>query len=136
MGGRGVERSRAKGALGTAGMELEVVTGPFDLTAEAENAAALAVREAVTNVLRHSKAGSCRIEYLQSKGVFRLIVSDDGRGGRFSEGNGLAGMRERIETLGGRIEVDGSDGTRIEIELPLDGATQDDRPASGETAVG
>lgn len=130
----GAELSRAKVALGTAGIALDIATGPFDLPAESENAVALAVREAITNVLRHSKAERCRIEYGQGEGVFRLRLSDDGVGGRLPEGSGLTGMRERVEALGGTMRLDGSSGTAIEIDIPARSA----RPAapSLESAAG
>ena len=44
---------------------------------------------------------------------------DDGRGGDMAEGNGLRGMRERIEALGGTLERDTRTGTRLSIEFPL-----------------
>lgn len=114
----GAELSRAKVALGTAGIELDVATGPFDLAPDAENATALALREAVTNVLRHSRADRCRIQYQQVDGRFRLVVEDNGRGGDFKEGSGLAGMRQRIEGLDGELLVSGANGARIEILVP------------------
>ena len=60
-----------------------------------------------------------------------LRIVDDGRGGAIVPGNGLNGMRERIEALGGRLRVDSSagQGTRIEARLPL--AANDD--AGGES---
>ncbi len=50
-----------------------------------------------------------------------LLIADDGRGGDLVPGNGLAGMRERIESLGGRLRIDAGigRGTRIEARLPL-----------------
>jgi two-component system sensor histidine kinase DesK len=47
-----------------------------------------------------------------------LVVEDDGRGGIRAEGNGLRGMRERVEALGGHFAVDSSKGTRLTIQLP------------------
>jgi two-component system sensor histidine kinase DesK len=123
----GAELAKAKVALAAAGVELEATTGPFDLTVEAESAAALALREAVTNVVRHAGAQVCRISYRQGAGEFRLEVEDDGRGGGAPEGSGLAGMRERIEGLGGSVARNGRAGTSLCIVLPLDRTAPGDR---------
>ena len=55
----------------------------------------------------------------QARSVLR--IDDDGRGGAIVPGNGLCGMRERIESLGGRLRVDATpgQGTRVEVTLPL-----------------
>ena len=61
-----------------------------------------ALREAVTNVVRHSSATSCTVELEAAA----LTVRDDGRGlrGR-GEGNGLRGLRERVTAAGGSVDV-------------------------------
>ncbi|HEX6200504.1 MAG TPA: ATP-binding protein, partial [Thermoanaerobaculia bacterium] len=91
----------------------------------------------VTNVLRHAGASSCRIALGRLEGApprVRLEVADDGRGGEAPEGAGLAGMRERIEALGGRVVRDGAGGTTLTVELPAapDGAEAPgpERPAA------
>jgi two-component system sensor histidine kinase DesK len=86
-----------------------------------ENALALTLREAVTNLQRHAHARSARVELALEWGEVVLRVSDDGRGGARVPGNGLTGMRERIEALGGRLRIDTpkGKGTRIEARLPL-----------------
>lgn len=116
----GAEVAKAKLALAAAGVEFECRTGPYDLSAEAESAVALALREGVTNVVRHAGAERCRVSYRQAAGEFRLEVRDDGRGGEAPEGSGLAGMRERIGALGGTVERDGERGTRLAVTLPLE----------------
>ncbi len=59
----------------------------------------------------------------QRNGTCHLEIEDDGRGGAHSEGNGLRGMRERVEMLGGTLTRDSQAGTRITINLPLKQAT-------------
>ena len=120
------ELERARRTLGSAGVAAEVVPGPREAEAlvarlgpEREEALALALREAVTNVLRHAGARTCRIAVGAEGERVRLEVADDGRGGDEPEGAGLAGMRERIAALGGSIERDGARGTRLTIELSL-----------------
>lgn len=115
----GAEIAKAKVALAAAGVELSCKPGPFDLDADAESAVALALREAVTNVVRHARAHRCSIGFWQAHGEFQLEVDDDGVGGEHAEGNGLAGMRERIEALGGTVVRDGSRGTRVSVRLPV-----------------
>ena len=75
------------------------------------------LREAVTNVVRHSDADECWVT-LEGN---RLVVRDDGRGlqGR-PEGNGMRGIRERVEAAGGRLSLttgDGGHGTVVEVVL-------------------
>ena len=86
-----------------------------------ENALALVVREAVTNVQRHARASNAEVALRADGGGVVLRVSDDGRGGAVAPGNGLGGMRERVEALGGRLAVDSvrGRGTVVEAWLPL-----------------
>ena len=116
----GAELAQARVALETAGVEMVLEGGPGKLPAGVESVAALALREAVTNVVRHARASRCRVEMGQRDGWFHLEVADDGRGIRGREGAGLAGMRERVDALDGRVEREsGRAGTRIAVELPL-----------------
>jgi len=78
----------------------------------------LLVREAVTNIIRHASASTCRIAFEESGKKIMLTIQDDGRGGVFHEGNGLRGMRERVESLGGRLQIDSVRGTRLLITVP------------------
>jgi two-component system sensor histidine kinase DesK len=80
---------------------------------------ALVVREAVTNVVRHAQARNCHLRLIPVNGNCRIEIQDDGRGGGAVEGNGLRGMRERIEALGGTLERDNRVGTRLSIQFPL-----------------
>ncbi len=98
---------------------LDPATAPRSaLAPKQENALALALREAVTNVVRHAAAGRCRVRLAREGEQIVLTVEDDGRGGGATEGSGLAGMRERVEELGGTVLRDGSRGTRLEVRLP------------------
>jgi len=91
------------------------------LPAAVEIALAMTVREAATNIQRHAKARAARVELRTLGGQAVLRVVDDGRGGAVVPGNGLGGMRERIEALGGRLSIESTrgEGTRIEARLPL-----------------
>jgi two-component system sensor histidine kinase DesK len=84
-----------------------------------ESVLSLAVREAVTNVVRHAQASTCRMRLEQQNGNCRLEIQDDGRGLSNGEGNGLRGMRERVEMLGGTLQRSTESGTTLTITLPL-----------------
>ncbi|HXV74930.1 MAG TPA: sensor histidine kinase [Candidatus Polarisedimenticolaceae bacterium] len=116
----GVELTHARLALASADVDLEVESSPYDLSPAQESVLALALREAVTNVVRHAGATRCTVRMRQERGEFRLVVQDDGRGGNASPGSGLRGMAERVEALGGTLERDGSNGMRLTVSLPLE----------------
>lgn len=105
------------------GFDAEVDLLP-PLEAPQENAIAMALREAVTNVLRHAKARHVQVQIRRQGRAIELEVQDDGVGVTRPPGNGLAGMRERAEVLGGQLSIDGAEGagTRLRLLLPLDGA--------------
>ncbi|MEO7447562.1 MAG: sensor histidine kinase [Humibacillus sp.] len=75
------------------------------------------LREAITNVVRHSDADTCVVELASN----RLTVSDDGRGlGGRPEGNGIRGLRERVEAVGGSLALTtGSQGQGTVLEVTL-----------------
>jgi two-component system, NarL family, sensor histidine kinase DesK len=89
------------------------------LSAAEETALSLALREAVTNIVRHARATTCRLRFVSEDGRRRLVVEDNGEHSIAREGNGLRGMRERIESLGGQLSLERDHGTRLLIELPL-----------------
>ena len=106
-------------AFDTAGVTLEVEAEPVALPPAHENALALVVREASTNVLRHAHAKTCRVRLVNRNNAALLEIVDDGLGSDAREGNGLLGMRERVASLGGSLVRDGRSGMRLEITLPL-----------------
>ncbi len=112
------ELAQARATLETAGVTVECEQSLVTLTATQESVLALAVREAVTNVVRHAQASRCRLELRMAEGVCRLSIQDDGLGGSQREGNGLTGMRERLEALGGTLRREIRGGTRLYITLP------------------
>jgi two-component system, NarL family, sensor histidine kinase DesK len=116
--GLAAEIKRAHGVLDAAGVTLICEEQPPALTPPEESVMSLILREAVTNVVRHAQASQCVVRFVDQEGKPALVVEDNGRGGIREEGNGLRGMRERIEALGGRFAIDGTEGTRLTIELP------------------
>jgi two-component system sensor histidine kinase DesK len=113
------ELDGAGAMLRTASIALTTRLDPVPLAPAQEAILALALREAVTNVVRHSEAAHCTIELQRFNGAIRLVVSDDGRGGLQEDGAGISGMRERIATLGGSVARDTFRGTTLTVTLPL-----------------
>ncbi|MFZ0761167.1 MAG: sensor histidine kinase, partial [Candidatus Sulfotelmatobacter sp.] len=113
------ELARAKSTLETAGVAVKYEAARMALPALQEGVLSMAVREAVTNVVRHAHARTCSLRLEPQNGSCRLEIEDDGRGGSTDEGNGLRGMRERVEMLGGTLNRDSNSGTRLTIMLPL-----------------
>ncbi len=115
------EIQRAKLTLASAGILAQSDTVDVSMSPAQESVVALIMREAVTNVVRHSHARNCRLRLASENGTCVLSVEDDGRGGAQEEGNGLRGMRERIEALGGSLVRDTASGTKLKFEFPLTG---------------
>ncbi|WP_162875389.1 sensor histidine kinase [Sphingomonas crusticola] len=114
---REIEASRA--ALATAGVACEITGENVVIPAANGAVLAMALREAVTNVIRHAAATRCEIMLEQDADGMRLTVSDDGQGGRFAEGSGLRGMRARLSAAGGRLRVQpGKSGTEVMAAVP------------------
>jgi two-component system sensor histidine kinase DesK len=85
--------------------ELTLLSGTFDAVAEA--ALAWCLREAVTNVVRHSGSRNCYISLARKPGAQSLVVRDDGHGCACPSpsGTGLRGMTERLTAVGGDLEI-------------------------------
>lgn len=97
---------------------------------EIETACFRIIQEAVTNTMRHACAATLRIEIESLESGVRFAIRDDGAGFDYEAARlralaggsiGLAGMQERVELLGGTLEIDSSSGrgTHIEVFLPL-----------------
>jgi two-component system, NarL family, sensor histidine kinase DesK len=113
------ELAQAKATLETAGVSVKCEAAQIPLPALHESVLSMAVREAVTNVVRHAQAHKCNLRLEQQNGSCQLAIEDDGRGSLQNEGNGLRGMRERVEMLGGTLARHSHSGTRLTITLPL-----------------
>ena len=92
---------------------------------EVETALYRIVQESLTNVVKHAKARNVSILLSRKPGAVKAVVEDDGRGfdpaRDTGDGFGLVGMRERLALLGGRLEVESSEGagTTVAAEVPL-----------------
>ncbi|GAA3673596.1 hypothetical protein GCM10022267_70560 [Lentzea roselyniae] len=92
-----------------------------DVPVHGENATqlALALREACTNVLRHSHATWCMIDVAEEDGEVRMTVTNDGTDKPAAEGNGIRGMNERLAAVGGHVSVERSaDVFTLQVVVP------------------
>ena len=114
------EIRRARQSLLAADVKLTTALAPANLPPGHADVLCLALREAVTNIVRHAHATACTVTLVEENGTIHFAVEDDGQGGPIREGNGLRGMRERLQTVGGAATLTGSvnGGTRLEITLP------------------
>ena len=122
--GLAAELASAKLLLETDGVtfdyRLDDSVAAAGLPADVETALAMTLREAATNLQRHARACSAQAVFSRTGDAIHLTVTDDGCGGALVPGNGLSGMRERIDALGGQLRIDGSrEGTRLEAVIPL-----------------
>jgi two-component system, NarL family, sensor histidine kinase DesK len=119
--GLSAEIDGARTALRDSGIELVVRQRGTPLPEEAGALLGWAVREGVTNVIRHSGAARCEVSVDGRDGTAVLSIRDDGRGGSAPKGNGLQGLTERIGGAGGRIEAGpaGPGGYLLTVTLPF-----------------
>ena len=121
------ELAAARGVLASAGIDV----GAWVSAAPPPSAAAVlvpVVREAVTNILKHSRASYCVLEMTADASLLRLLISNDGSDdadrapmaapGR--TGDGLRNLAARLEAAGGHLDIKREDGTfRLAAEIPL-----------------
>jgi two-component system sensor histidine kinase DesK len=120
------ELDGARQALAAAGVEATIEADLPALPIASESALALALRESVTNVVRHAGARHATVRLIAEESSIILEVTDDGRGSSGPEGAGITGMRERITALGGTVQRDGGPGTRVRVCLPVEATSRND----------
>ncbi len=123
-GSLGTELDRARSALSAADVDPVVRRSGPPLPPQAEALLGWVVREAVTNVVRHSGASRCEIAVAGSADRVRLTVTDNGTGAGSSAqgpGTGLTGLRERLATAGGSLTAGAEPrgGFSVTAELPV-----------------
>ena len=113
---------QARMALASVDVRLNVEVDPaIELPRQTEAMLALVVREAVTNIIRHANARTCTIRLVQDRSSdrHRLEIIDDGRGRIRPEGNGIQGMRARVESINGELSIPASkQGGRLIAQIP------------------
>jgi two-component system, NarL family, sensor histidine kinase DesK len=110
--------------LKVAQIEFELSGDPvtIDTTLIAENVVSMCVKEAITNVVKHSGATCCKLSIESAETELVIRIQDNGNGltipTRGIRGNGLRGMRERLEFVNGTLEISSNPGTTLVIRVP------------------
>lgn len=88
-----------------------------------ENVLSMCLKEAVNNVVKHSGATKCEIAFHQNFKEVYLVVRDNGQGitkkQAWRTGNGLKGMRERLEFINGSFKIESVEGTTLTVTIPV-----------------
>tara|TARA_B100000678_G_scaffold279069_1_gene274413 strand:- start:948 stop:2054 length:1107 start_codon:yes stop_codon:yes gene_type:complete len=114
------EIGATRAMLDSADIAFRIEGDPSTVPPELAGVLGMALREAVTNVVRHAEARECAIAIAPQSGEVRVEVRDNGRGGSFREGSGLSGMRARLIAAGGSLDVCSStDGTCLVARVPI-----------------
>jgi two-component system, NarL family, sensor histidine kinase DesK len=109
----------AAGLLSAAGVDARTDLDLPELAPPAEEVLAWAVREGITNVLRHSHASTCTVMAGRRDGKVFLEVVNDGARAESGEGSGLAGLAERARAVSGSVSAGHTDGGfRLVVEIP------------------
>jgi two-component system, NarL family, sensor histidine kinase DesK len=119
------ELAGARAILDAAGIAFEREGSAGPLPPAVEATLSWALREGMTNVIRHSGATRCRVCLGGSDGAVTLTIADDGHGpGPSRHGSGLVGLTERVQRLGGTVEAVGDQGNgfRLTIRVPCNAA--------------
>jgi signal transduction histidine kinase len=128
-------RAEVVSRLGQAGIEGEWEAPedlPQTLSARAYVQTTRILREATSNVIKHSGASHCMVTAAITEGDLLFVVQDNGEGigaeidGRMDRGHGLASMKNRAKQLNGQCLVESGPGygTVIRLTVPLESATQ------------
>ncbi|MGE6538908.1 sensor histidine kinase [Bacillus luti] len=118
------ELEQIRAILQAANIELEVrqEASSGSLSPIEQNIVGMCLREAVTNVVKHSKASRCTVSVWESQGELILTVEDNGIGlvDQNKDGNGIRGMKERIALIDGFVELDTiHPGTLLTVKVPV-----------------
>ncbi len=113
------EIGRARSLLGTLSIPVDAPDAVPQWPLAVDQTLAYVTREAVTNIVRHAGPCDVRIEVEDEGGRAWLVISDTGRG-TGGEGNGMTGMRTRVEAVGGTFALSRDGGTRLEVSVPVE----------------
>lgn len=129
--GLAAELASAKLLLESDGVAFRYTVEEAPIPPELETVLALTLREAITNIQRHARASLAEVSLQADAQQVTLHVRDNGIGSAVVPGNGLAGMRERVEARGGRLQIQSvpRQGTHLEATLPLPSGEAGDVPS-------
>ncbi len=118
------ELIRIKQMLRAAQMELyiEGEESIRDIPSLVENVMSMCLKEAITNIVKHSRANECRLDIKKTRTELTMTIQDDGTGiieKDMDKGNGLKGMRERLEFVNGSLDIRVHSGTELIFKIPL-----------------
>ncbi|WP_083537734.1 sensor histidine kinase [Pseudoxanthomonas mexicana] len=135
--GLAAELASAKLLLESDGITLRYDAQEAVVPPDLETVLALALREAVTNIQRHARATLAEVSLTGTPDHVQLRIRDNGVGSAAVPGNGLSGMRERVESRGGRLRIESTlrQGTCVEVLLPLP-SREGETIASSKDVVG
>jgi signal transduction histidine kinase len=122
LGERGLRGALESLTAGCA-VSVELDVPDIELPERVALAAYFLVSESLTNVVRYARASSARVRAAVDDGALRVEVSDDGAGGADpAAGTGLRGLADRVQILGGTLDVASppGEGTRVTATIPLD----------------
>lgn len=117
------ELIRVEQILKAAQIEYEIIgdSESLNIPVLAENVLSMCLKEAITNVVKHSGAKNCKIKIERNNNEVILTVLDNGKGlkQKLNVGNGLKGMQERLEFINGSLTVESIKGVMLIIRVPL-----------------
>lgn len=121
------------------GFQVSLVGDVPKLPARTESAIILVLTELCTNVLRHSKGDTCRMSFADAGDHWQIEVADNGIVSHIGMGNGLSGVRERLQLLDAQLDLELGAGLNARIRLPKIAAASsnvDNDTAPGFTSEG
>lgn len=96
--------------------------GNTSIPALTENVLSMCLKEAATNIVKHSRATHCHVQIAASAMELTVTIEDDGIGLPETmdpfQGHGLQGMRERLEFVNGRLDLESDQGTKLTLHIP------------------
>ncbi len=112
------EFKRAKKILSSANIKLTIKGQVPPLNASYSHVLGLTIREAITNIARHSQASEAELTFNSTNQQTMVTIEDNGTASGVVEGSGLRGIRDRIQSLGGETTIESSAGMRISLTIP------------------
>lgn len=118
------EIGRVQEIVDAAQMEFQLVGNPKLQNTQllVESVLSMCLKEAVTNVIKHSQATNCHVSIQQLSNEVVISVQDNGIGTKLEadnrQGTGLQGMRERLDFVNGSLEISQANGTLLKFRVP------------------